>query len=126
MCLRNNDPTKVSILLKKKRINCYKVFNVYNLALKSLSFKMFYKSGWNCSNSLVKRPILKRIELKRGIYVFLNEKLAECFYQYNDLDKAVIVPVTAFTSDLIGASGEIAVFSKIYISEKNYEKAVNE
>lgn len=130
MCLvKKDNKLFVAKLKKKKEVNCYKIYYP-DRALKTLECQhrgnfIVEKPGWVVSNRETKKfNRMERTIVNKGIHVFLNKKGAE-----EHLGTGVIIPVRCYYKDLVavgilGNSTESAVFMKVRITKKAFDKAV--
>lgn len=105
-----------------KTVTVYKVLVNNNGILISPYYYTQYLPGWIKSNSRAKLQSKDLREINKGIHVFINKKSAELLASYG----RVYVKMTANLEDLICVGDNDAVFKKVYLSQKEYERAVEE
>lgn len=130
MCLVNSKEG-VEKFLKKRRGNKWvTLYKGVNIILKPEGFGLIqnvftqhqnyiYKPRWNKSTSDVKKVCKQeRRKIRHGIHCFTNPKHVKCGTK--------VIKLKALLSDLIGVSArnEECVFSKVWLSEKEYKRAI--
>lgn len=111
------------IVKNGKKITCYKVLRVIGNTLESPYFGEEYKPGWNVSDRCEIAQGAKEQEyheVYKGIHVFTSKKVAK----EDVLNGRIVVPVTCYAKDFVGAGCCEAVFMKVFLSRKDYDKAL--
>ena len=131
MCLLIDDKVTIRTqnrLNKAHQIRCWKVVRIsfHGTRLTAPVYFQDYEIGWNQSNRL-NNGMDTGEDIGRGFHVFLTRKGA---VDYCELSEKVI-PVTCYAKNFIGAgyggyerTFTQAVFTRMYIDPKTYEKAV--
>lgn len=122
MCLIN-DPKLVRKMLNRKADSFvfYKVLNRFGHRLISPYRATRWQAGTTVSNTERKGPLLTAGRVTRGIHVYTNRRAAIIDSCYRE---AVLVRVVCQKKDLLGAEENEAVFKEVYLSEKEYAKAM--
>ncbi len=133
MCLTNNVSSVYEILKSgKKEITAFKVlkrvirhYNInprkrYTIYYKAPYRDFSYKSGWVKSDAYDTDLCATHGNIHHGIHVFKTIEDAKDYFGYHWVGNKsnmghVIIPVTCFVKDLIGANDEEMVFSKIKV-----------
>jgi len=131
MCLyaKKSSTERFRAKMKKNRgrIICWKSLN-FNSSYKELTSKLYYKiwtNGWNKSDRKTKEWTdvgdyqgRSDTEINHGIHVYRSGIWKK--YPYS-----VMVPVVCYEKDLVAADRNEAVFMKVYLRKKDYQKAIS-
>jgi len=133
MCLNIDSKKTDAVKLKLSKdgfIIGYKILSFYNNVLSSTIFNIKpWKNGWNLSSRRGGTKLIKREkmcqEIYRGIHVFLNRP-PKSFIGIGDY---VIVRVKCYPKHFVAAGGIYSklpggVFTKVFLDEKDYRKAI--
>lgn len=103
----------------KNYIVCYKIVKFVDNKIYSPYYPKEYKPGWNKSNRrILKLTKNEKIYVNRGIHVMTSNSSI-----YVDIyENEIIIPVRCYEKDFIsGGETKEAVFTKVFISRKDYE-----
>ena len=113
MCLFNN-ARYLKQLLSKQEIICYKVLNYKNGKLRSQIYNKVWRIGCNLSSRKSSKRVGDGISVDEGIYVYLKKPTSA---------SAIIVKLKGLTENLIASDGNLAVFTKVFLSKEEFDKA---